>query len=317
MTKTYQLFIDGKWRNASGGATIPAINPFDQSVHAHVPVATQGDVAEAVSAARRAYDSVWSKTTPGQRAALMNLLADLIDADSQRLALLETTDNGKVIRETASQMGHAARLFRYYAGWADKLSGDVVPLDQADTAGLTLREPYGVVACITAWNSPIAILCNTMPAALAAGNCVIAKPSEHASTTTLEIAALCEKAGFPAGVFQVVTGAGETGADTEGDTGGSTSVVGDTDDDDDTGALDLPDLGSAGDGKRADPVGGGSGGRDVVGQAEVAGVGQDFFLLLTQEVEAGAGLRAGFIRVNHDIVADAVGGPEAADGLGT
>ncbi len=211
MTKTYQLFIDGKWCNASGSATIPAINPFDQSVHAHVPVATQGDVAEAVSAARRAYDSVWSKTTPGQRAALMNLLADLIDADSQRLALLETTDNGKVIRETASQMGHAARLFRYYAGWADKLSGDVVPLDQADTAGLTLREPYGVVACITAWNSPIAILCNTMPAALAAGNCVIAKPSEHASTTTLEIAALCEKAGFPAGVFQVVTGAGETG----------------------------------------------------------------------------------------------------------
>ena len=211
MTKSYQLFIDGKWRAASDGATLPAINPYDQSIHAFVPIATTGDVADAVNAARRAYDMVWSKTTPGERARLMNRLADLIDGDAKRLALLETTDNGKVIRETQSQMGHAARLFRYYAGWADKLTGDVVPLDQADTAGLTLREPYGVVACITAWNSPIAILCNTMPAALAAGNCVIAKPSEHASTTTLEIAALCEQAGFPAGVFQVLTGAGETG----------------------------------------------------------------------------------------------------------
>jgi len=211
MPETYQLFIDGQWRPASDGATIPAINPFDQQVHAHVPVATAGDVAEAVRAARRAYDRQWSRTTPGQRAALLNRLADLIDADAERLALLETTDNGKVIRETSNQMGYAARLFRYYASWADKVTGDLVPLDVKDTAGMALREPYGVIACITAWNSPVAILCNTMPAALAAGNCVIAKPSEHASVTTLEIARLVDKAGFPAGVFQVVTGAAETG----------------------------------------------------------------------------------------------------------
>ena len=211
MTQSYQLFIDGRWRDASDGAMIPAINPYDQDVHGQVPVASAGDVAEAISAARRAYDTVWSQTTPGERAQLLNRLADLIDANAGRLALLETTDNGKVIRETESQMGHAARLFRYYAAWADKLTGEVASLDQKDTAGLTLREPFGVVACITAWNSPIAILCNTMPAALAAGNCVIAKPSEHASVTTLEIARLCEAAGFPAGVFQVVTGAAETG----------------------------------------------------------------------------------------------------------
>ena len=211
MTQSYQLFIDGRWRDASDGAMIPAINPYDQDVHGQVPVASAGDVAEAISAARRAYDTVWSQTTPGERAQLLNRLADLIDANAGRLALLETTDNGKVIRETESQMGHAARLFRYYAAWADKLTGEVAALDQKDTAGLTLREPFGVVACITAWNSPIAILCNTMPAALAAGNCVIAKPSEHASVTTLEIARLCEAAGFPAGVFQVVTGAAETG----------------------------------------------------------------------------------------------------------
>lgn len=211
MTETYKLFIDGIWRDASDGAAMPAINPFNQDVHAQVPVATEADVEDAITAARRAYDSVWRKTTPGERAKLLNKAADLIDADADRLALLETTDNGKVIRETHSQMGYAARIFRYFAGWADKLHGDVVPLDQKDALDLTIRVPYGVVACVTAWNSPIAILTNTLPAALAGGNCVILKPSEHASTTTLEIARICEAAGFPAGVVQVVTGAGDVG----------------------------------------------------------------------------------------------------------
>ena len=211
MTATYQLFIDGQWRDASDGATMPAINPFNQEVHAHVPVASAGDVEDALRAARRAYDAVWSKTTGGQRAALLNKAADLIDADASRLALLETTDNGKVIRETSSQMGYAARIFRYFAGWADKMHGAVIPLDQKDTLDIAIHEPFGVVGCITAWNSPIAILCNTLPAALAAGNCVVLKPSEHASVTTLEIAKICEKAGVPAGVVNIVTGAAETG----------------------------------------------------------------------------------------------------------
>jgi aldehyde dehydrogenase (NAD+) len=212
VTTTYQLFIDGQWRPASDGATMPAINPYDQDVHALVPVATVGDVEDAIEAARRAFKTQWSKTTPGERARLLNKVADLIDADADRLAVLETTDNGKVIRETHNQMGYAARIFRYYAAWADKLHGDVVPLDQKDTLDLAIRVPFGVVACVTAWNSPVAILTNTLPAALAAGNCVILKPSEHASTTTLEIAKLCEQAGFPAGVVQVVTGAGDVGA---------------------------------------------------------------------------------------------------------
>ncbi|MGN6356982.1 MAG: aldehyde dehydrogenase [Novosphingobium sp.] len=218
MATNYQLYIDGQWRDASDGATIPAINPYDQTIHAHIPVATAGDVEEAVSAARRAFDGVWSKTAPGERARLLNKVADLLDADADRMALLETTDNGKVIRETHNQMGYAARIFRYYAAWADKMHGDVVPLDQKDTLDLAIRVPYGVVACVTAWNSPVAILTNTLPAALAAGNCVILKPSEHASTTTLEVVKLCEAAGFPAGVVQVVTGAGEVGAALTGST---------------------------------------------------------------------------------------------------
>ena len=212
MAQKYQLFIDGKWRDAADGATMEAINPYNQEVHGIVPVATIADVEEAIAAGRRAYDTLWSRTTPGERARLMNKAADLIDADAERLAILETTDNGKVIRETSNQMGYAARLFRYYAGWADKVTGDVVPLDVKDTTGMAVREPFGVIACVTAWNSPVAILCNTLPAALAAGNCVILKPSEHASCTTLEIARICEKAGFPAGVVQVVTGAGPVGA---------------------------------------------------------------------------------------------------------
>ena len=212
MTQAYQLYIDGQWRAGSAGETMPAINPYNQQVHATLAVATADDVAEAVSAARRAYDAVWSKTSPGERAKLLNKVAELLDADADRMALLETTDNGKVIRETHNQMGYAARIFRYYAAWADKLHGDVVPLDQKDTLDLTIRVPYGVVACVTAWNSPVAILTNTLPAALAAGNCVILKPSEHASVTTLEIAKMCENAGFPAGVVQAVIGAGDVGA---------------------------------------------------------------------------------------------------------
>ncbi|WP_188772774.1 aldehyde dehydrogenase family protein, partial [Novosphingobium endophyticum] len=211
MTQAYKLFIDGQWRDASDGATIPAINPYNQEVHGHIPIATADDVDAAVMAARRAYDTVWSKTSPGERARLLNKVADLLDTDADRMALLETTDNGKVIRETHNQMGYAARIFRYYAAWADKLHGDVVPLDQKDTLDLTIRVPYGVVGAITAWNSPVAILTNTLPAALAAGNCVVLKPSEHASTTTLEIAKLVEKAGFPAGVVNVVTGEAATG----------------------------------------------------------------------------------------------------------
>lgn len=211
MTEQYQLYIDGKWRNSSDGQTMPAVNPFNQQVWAQIPVATESDVAEAIDAARRAYESHWQHTTAGQRAALLNKLADLLDADADRMGLIETTDNGKVIRETRAQMSYAARIFRYCASSADKIGGSVIPLDQKDVMDLSLRVPYGVVAAITAWNSPVAILANKLPAALAMGNCVVAKPSEHASATTLEIARLAEKAGFPPGVINVVTGAATVG----------------------------------------------------------------------------------------------------------
>ncbi len=211
MSENYQMFINGEWCDSSSRETLASINPFDQREWARIPVATPADVDRAVSAAKSSYEAVWRHTSPGERAALLNKVADLMDANADRLALLETTDNGKVIRETHSQVGYAARIFRYCAGYADKLHGQVVPLDQKDVMDLALRVPYGVVAAITAWNSPIAILANKLPAALATGNCIVVKPSEHASATTLEIARLVEEAGFPAGVVNVVTGAAETG----------------------------------------------------------------------------------------------------------
>ncbi|MGB8366565.1 MAG: aldehyde dehydrogenase [Rhizomicrobium sp.] len=211
MVENYRLFIDGRWSDSSTGDTMPAVNPFNQEVWASIPVATEADVEAAIAAARRAYETNWRRTTGLQRAALINRLADLLEENADRIALLETTDNGKVIRETRSQMSYAARIYHFFAGYADKIWGSVIPMDQPGVMDFALREPYGVVAAITAWNSPIALLANKLPAALAAGNCVVIKPSEHASATTLEFCKLAEKAGFPPGVINVVTGEANVG----------------------------------------------------------------------------------------------------------
>ncbi len=124
---------------------------------------------------------------------------------------LESTDNGKIIRETQTQMVLAARQYRFFAGYADKLWGQQIPLDQRDVFDYATREPLGVVALITAWNSPMGLLANKLAPALAAGNCVVIKPSEHASVTTLEFCRFVEAAGFPPGVVNVVCGAAEVG----------------------------------------------------------------------------------------------------------
>jgi aldehyde dehydrogenase (NAD+) len=211
MAERYQLFVNGAWRNSSTGESFPAINPFNQEIWASIPAAGEADVAEAITAARQAYESVWRHKSGLERATLIHRLAELIDQNAERLALLETTDNGKVIRETRSQMTYAARVFRFFAGYADKIWGSVIPLDQRGVFDFATREPYGVIAVITAWNSPITLMTNKVPAALAAGNCVVIKPSEHASATTLEFCKLVEQAGFPPGVINVVTGDAKVG----------------------------------------------------------------------------------------------------------
>ncbi len=208
--KQYQLFIDGAWRDGAKGRRFPAVNPFNRQAWASIPQAEASDVADAVAAARRAFPD-WSARSGLERQRLMLKLAELLEADADRMARLETTDNGKVIRETKPQMLFAARQYRFFAGYADKIYGSVIPLDQPDVFDYVMRVPIGVVALITAWNSPISLLANKLAPALAAGNCAVIKPSEHASATTLEFATLAEKAGFPKGVINVVTGDGETG----------------------------------------------------------------------------------------------------------
>jgi len=210
-THHYSLFIDGEFRESRSGARFPSINPYDRSTWATVSEAATQDVDEAIAAARQAFETTWRKTTGLKRAQLMMKLADLLEASAPRMGQLESTDNGKVIRETRPQMVFAARAYRFFAGYADKLWGSQIPLDKRDMFDYSVREPLGVVGLITAWNSPMGLLANKLAPALAAGNCVVVKPSEHASVTTLEFARLVQEAGFPAGVFNVVCGAGETG----------------------------------------------------------------------------------------------------------
>ena len=208
---TYGLYIGGAWVKPQAGRYFDAINPFTGKPWAMVSEADASDVARAVEAATEAQIS-WAATNGATRALILNRIAEVIAENAKEMAIFESTDNGKVIRETESQMLFAARLFRYYAGYADKLYGSTIPLDNPAVFDYTLREPYGVIGLITAWNSPITLLCNKLPAALAAGNAVVVKPSEHASVSTLELCKLLEKAGLPAGVVNVVTGAATTGA---------------------------------------------------------------------------------------------------------
>ncbi|RDV02398.1 aldehyde dehydrogenase [Undibacter mobilis] len=208
---SYELYIGGRWLPPAGGERFPTYNPFTQEPWAIISQAETADVNAAIAIARDTFNQTWSRTTGYERAKLLFRLADLTEKSAERIGRLETTDNGKIIRETTSQVIFLARMFRFYAGYADKIWGRVIPLDRPDVFDYATMDPLGVIGIITAWNSPMALLGNKLAAALAAGNTVVVKPSEHASVTTLEFCKLMEEAGFPAGVFNVVTGDVRTG----------------------------------------------------------------------------------------------------------
>ncbi len=205
----YQLFIGGHWVDG-GGPVIESTNPYTGEVWAQVNSASPADVDAAVSAAAAACEE-WRRTSGVERARLMLRLAELMERDAQRLAEIETTDNGKIIRETENQIRFAARNYRFFAGLADKIGGGTQTLDSPTMFNYTTREPHGVTALITAWNSPLSLLANKLPPALAAGNTAVVKPSEYTPASTLELARLVEEAGFPPGVVNVVVGAAATG----------------------------------------------------------------------------------------------------------
>jgi acyl-CoA reductase-like NAD-dependent aldehyde dehydrogenase len=203
--KPLQMKIGPEWR--PGRKQFDTVDPYTGEPWASVPEGTKDDVNDAVAAARSAFDrGPWSDMLGKERAALMRRLADLIRENADELALSESRDNGKLLREMRAQMNSIPAWFDYFAGSADKIDGRVIDTGRRDYFGLTLREPVGVVAAILPWNSPLLLLTFKLAAALAAGCTIVAKPSEQAPVSILRLAELFDEAGFPAGVFNTVSG---------------------------------------------------------------------------------------------------------------
>lgn len=205
-----RMLIGGTRPQLDPTRAIEVTSPIDGTHLATVADASAEQVRDAITAAEAAF-ATWRRVSGAERAQLMHRLADIIERDAESLAQLETTDNGKLLRETRTQARFAARNYRFFAGLADKLHGATIPLDAWDTFDYTTREPVGVAALITAWNSPMQLLANKLAPALAAGCTVVIKPSEIAPLTTLKLAEIVAEAGFPEGVVNIVTGGAEAG----------------------------------------------------------------------------------------------------------
>ena len=206
-----QLLIGARSVRGAGDPR-PTIDPATEQAWAIVPDATPGQVDDAVAAARAALAGEWRHVLPRERGRLLRRLADQIAANRDRLIAAELRDNGKTIRELTAQYSLIPEFYRYFAELADKLDGRVLPAERPGVLNYTLVEPVGVVGAITPWNSPGLQLAFKAAPALAAGNTLVVKPSEQTPVATLEQAALLAEAGFPSGVINVVTGAGDVGA---------------------------------------------------------------------------------------------------------
>ena len=205
--RRFQQMIDGQFED--GSASFESINPATGDVWALMPRAGAADVDRAVTAAHRALnDTAWRGLTATQRGKLLYRLADLVAENAQVLAELETTDTGKIIRETSAQIAYVAEYYRYFAGLADKLQGAYLPIDKPDMEVWLRREPIGVVAAVVPWNSQLFLSAVKLAPALAAGCTVVLKASEDGPSPLLEFARLVQQAGFPRGVVNVITGFG-------------------------------------------------------------------------------------------------------------
>ncbi|MBX6313069.1 MAG: aldehyde dehydrogenase family protein [Isosphaeraceae bacterium] len=209
-----KMLIDGQWRDSVSGKTFPTINPATEEVIAEVAEGDAADIDLAVQAARKAFDSgPWRKTDARDRGRLLNKLADLIEQNIDELAELETLDNGKPIRESRhGDLPLVIDCFRYYAGWADKIHGQTIPV-RGSYFCYTKREPVGVAGQIIPWNFPMLMVAWKWAPALAAGCTVVLKPAEQTPLTALRLGELALEAGFPPGVINIVPGFGETAGD--------------------------------------------------------------------------------------------------------
>lgn len=209
----YGLYIAGQFVPAQSGELDDTINPYTGRAWARVPRADERDVDAAVQAARRALDDgPWGRMTGRQRSKLIHHLAQILARDADHLGEVETRDNGKLLREMQGQCRALPEWYEYYAGAADKLHGETIPSDKPNFFIYTRREPVGVVAAIVPWNSPLLLLTWKLAPLLAAGCTVVVKPADQTPVSALEFARCIEEAGFPPGVFNVVTGGPAVGA---------------------------------------------------------------------------------------------------------
>jgi acyl-CoA reductase-like NAD-dependent aldehyde dehydrogenase len=206
-----QLWIGNEWVDAASGKTFEDRNPANEELIAEVQEGGAEDIARAVEAARVAFENPkWRNMNPHKRSALLWRLADLIEANADELATLETQDNGKPFFESRKvDLPSVVENFRYFAGMADKVHGETIPV-AGPFLNYTLREPIGVVGCIIPWNFPLPQAAWKVAPALACGNTVVLKPAEETPLTALRLAELAAEAGFPPGVLNVVPGFGET-----------------------------------------------------------------------------------------------------------
>jgi aldehyde dehydrogenase (NAD+) len=203
-----QLFINGEWRDAAGGKTIEVVNPATEEVIAEVASAEASDVDAAVTAARAAFDGPWAKLSARERGKLVWKIGERLMEKADEIAHLETLHNGKPIFESRHiEVPAAAECFQYFAGWADKIHGETIPV-KGNYLTYTLREPVGVVAAIVPWNFPLLLTAWKVAPALACGNTVIIKPASQTPLTALALAEIAHDVGLPPGVLNVITGPG-------------------------------------------------------------------------------------------------------------
>lgn len=209
--KQTKLFIDGKFVDAESGKTFATLNPATGDVLAAVAEADKADIDKAVKAARRALESgPYPRMSARDRGRLLQKIANLVKDHGEELATLETLDNGKPINESRFvDIPMVTGTFEYYAGWADKIEGSVIPVN-GNFLNYTRREPVGVVGQIIPWNFPLGMLAWKVAPAIACGNTIVLKPAEQTPLTALRFAEICAEAGVPAGVINIVPGFGET-----------------------------------------------------------------------------------------------------------
>lgn len=206
-----EAYIAGEFAS-SRGETHPSINPATEDHLVDVPVTTPQDVDRAVSSARHAFETEWAATPGAVRGILLNRLADLVERDLETLAHIEALDVGKPVGQPAMlDVPNAVATLRYFAGWADKITGQVIPTAGhfgQPTHSFTVRNPLGVIAAIVPWNTPLMLATWKIATALATGNTIVVKPPEVAPLSILHLAKLIDEAGIPAGVVNIVPGTG-------------------------------------------------------------------------------------------------------------